>query len=438
MKTEEYSYVDFEKEALDENTELIEQATNMGIDVNAIILNVYENNAEWEIEYALPKIKTWLEKLLEQKNAKPVVGVVVGFTDVKGYNMPMSMALISSDNKNKELRIGWSPSIKKLDGSGNLNLMNPAMIDGLAVEKSYDNKGEIRKDWWLVDVTNQIPLTVNELLETLNEMEVIKDPEELIKNRIGDVIVTKITITRIYNPSKRIADEQIAMPIWQRDDSKDKIPRYAPVFTLSSMTDGGVSIRCYLSAPHLQRKYVAIGQIEALCEEATRESPEPAEQALFLEGMLRNRDAIIIGRIFAIEAEPGERNNGSVSMSVYGIIMIPKEIKITPTKKQQAQQTLPEEKESIDVDKQDEIAAKQLSEDSLSPVESAVRENVIKVVHMRAQKPLNEADRKEFLKTKITMDDLVKSLKVGNVIIDGKKKTIKPEIVEAIIEDMKK
>ena len=104
MKTEEYSYVDFEKEALDENTELIEQATNMGIDVNAIILNVYENNAEWEIEYALPKIKTWLEKLLEQKNAKPVVGVVVGFTDVKGYNMPMSMALISSDNKNKELR----------------------------------------------------------------------------------------------------------------------------------------------------------------------------------------------------------------------------------------------------------------------------------------------------------------------------------------------
>jgi hypothetical protein len=465
MKTKEYSYVEFEEEVLANNAEIIEKATNLGVNVTEIITKIYEDNKEWEIDYTIPKVANWINGILELKSAVPVLGVVIGFTDVKGYNMPMSMALISTDKKNKELRIGWTPAIKKMDGSGNLNLMNPAMIEGLAIEKSYDNKGEIRKDWWLVDVTTQAPLTKDELVETLNDMGAIKAPDDLLKSKQGAVVATKITIGRIYNPSKRVGEESIGLPVWQRDDFKDKdakIAKFAPVFTISATTEAGTSIRAYIGAPHLQRKYIAIDQIEDLCQEAIRETSEPAEQALYLEGMLRNRDVIIIGRIFAVDPEPTERNNGSVGLSVFGCIMLPRANRIQPKKQGKPQQTLPEDvasdeatseemteevvtkepkpeehEETTEQKTNNETIESEQSKDSISPVEAAVRENIIKVIHMRAQKPVKSTERAEWL-GKITNDDLIKKFKIGDIVVDGKKKKVKLEIVEAILEDMRK
>lgn len=457
MKTKDYNYQEFEDAVLEDNQELIEQAANNGVNVTEIITKIYEENQDWEVDYAVPKVKNWINGILEQKNAKPVFGVVVGFTDVKGYNMPMSMALISADGKNKELRIGWTPAIKKLDGSGNLNLMNPAMVEGLAIEKSYDNKGEIRKDWWLVDVTTQAPLTKDELIETLNDMGAIKAPDDLLKLRQGAVVATKVTIGRIYNPSKRVGEESVGLPVWQRDDFKDKdgkLAKYAPVFTISATTEAGTSIRAYIGAPHLQRKYIAIDQIEELCQEAIKETVEPAEQALYLEGMLRNREVIIIGRIFAVDPEPTERNNGSVGLSVFACIMLPRGTKIQPKKMGQPQQTLDvasdeatseetteevktqEISETTEQKTNNETIESEQSEDSVSPVEAAVRENIVKVIHMRAQKPVKSTERAEWL-SKITNDDLIKKFKIGDIIIEGKKKKVKPEIVEAILEDMR-
>ena len=61
--------------------------------------------------------------------------------------------------------------------------------------------------------------------------------------------------------------------------------------------------------------------------------------------MLRNREVEVIGRIFSIEKEPSERNNGSMMMSAFGVILIPSELKIK-TQKVVPQQTLTTEEET--------------------------------------------------------------------------------------------
>ena len=75
-------------------------------------------------------------------------------------------------------------------------------------------------------------------------------------------------------------------------------------------------------------------------------------------------------------------------------------------------------------------------EPARSPVEIAVRENIIKLVNMRAGKIVKSDDRAEWVK-KITDEDMITKFKVGQITVDGKKKKAKDEIVKAIIADMR-
>ena len=211
------------------------------------------------------------------------------------------------------------------------------------------------------------------------------------------------------------------------------------MFTISGATDNGISITAYIGAPHLQRKYLDIPQIDELCKSATDETTEPEEQAAYLEGMLRNREVVVIGRIFSIEKEPSERNNGSMMMSAFGVILIPSELKIK-TQKVVPQQTLTTEEETETEEVQEEVEEKVKEEikkePERSPVEIAVRENIIKLVNMRAGKIVKSDDRAEWVK-KITDEDMITKFKVGQITVDGKKKKAKDEIVKAIIADMR-
>lgn len=424
MKTNEIERNEFEAEVLNLYQGLVEQASNLGINVTDVITQIYEKNGNWEIDYTIPKVKNYLEKALEQKSAKPVIGILIGFSDVKGKNIPVSAALVTPTG-NKELRIGWSTSIKKLDGSS-MSLASPAMIEGMVIEKEND----YGKQLWISDVTNQVKLEPNELLDNLIEMKSIRDPIDVIeKGKKDQVVVTKFKIRRIMNPSKKEGEERTSMPIWQKDDTKTK-EKFAPVFTINGVTDDGISVTAYIGAPHLQRKYLDIPQIDELCKSAADETAEPEEQAAYLEGMLRNREVVVIGRIFSIEKEPSERNNGSMMMSAFGVILIPSELKIKSTKAT-PQQTL-----TIEEETETEEAREEEKEPERSPVEIAVRENIIKLINMRAGKIVKSDDRAEWAK-KITDEDLLKKFQVGQITIDGKKKKAKDDVVKAIIADMR-
>ncbi len=433
MKTDEVTRNEFETEVLNLYGELVEQASNIGINVTDVITQIYEKNGNWEIDYTVPKIKNYLEKALEQKSAKPVIGILVGFSDVKGKNIPVSAALITPTG-NKEIRIGWSTSIKKLDGS-TLSLASPAMIEGMVIEKEND----YGKQLWISDVTNQVKLEAKELLDNLVEMKSIRDPVDILeKGRKDQVVVTKFKIKRIMSPSKKEGEEKTLMPVWQKDDTKTK-EKFVPVFTIKGITDDGISITVYIGAPHLQRKYLDIPQIDELCKSAADETAEPGEQAAYLEGMMRNREVVVIGRIFSIEKEPSERNNGSMMMSAFGVILIPSELKIKSTKVTPQQTLDVEEKtesESTEEIKEEIEKTKETQEPERSPVEIAVRENIIKLINMRASKIVKSDDRAEWAK-KITDEDLLKKFQVGQITIDGKKKKAKDDVVKAIIADMR-
>ena len=434
MKTNEVTRNEFEAEVLNLYGELVEQVSNIGINVTDVITQIYEKNGNWEIDYTIPKVKNYMEKALEQKSAKPVIGILVGFSDVKGKNIPVSAALITPTG-NKEIRVGWSTSIKKLDGSS-MSLASPAMIEGMVIEKEND----YGKQLWISDITNQVKLEAKELLDNLVEMRSIRDPSDILeRGRKDQVIVTKFKIKRIMNPSKKDGEERISMPVWQKDDTKAK-EKFAPVFNINGVTDDGISITAYIGAPHLQRKYLDIPQIDELCQSAADETTEPEEQAAYLEGMLRNREMVVIGRIFSIEKEPSERNNGSMMMSAYGVILIPSELKIKSTKitpqqtleLEEETETTKETKEEI----KEEIKKEEEKEPKRSPVEIMVRENIIKLINMRAGKIVRSIDRAEWAK-KITDEDLLKKFQVGQITIDGKKKKVKDDVVKAIIEDMR-
>ena len=434
MKTNEIERNEFEAEVLRLYQGLVEQASNLGVNVTDVITQIYEKNGNWEIDYTVPKVKNYLEKALEQKSAKPVIGILIGFSDVKGKNIPVSAALITPTG-NKEIRIGWSTSIKKLDGS-TLSLASPTMMEGMVIEKEND----YGKQLWLSDVTNQVKLESKELLDNLVEMKSIRDPSDILeKGRKDQVVVTKFKIRRIMNPSKKDGEERTSMPVWQKDDTKTK-EKFGPVFTIKGNTDDGISIAAYIGAPHLQRKYLDIPQIDELCKSAADETAEPEEQAAYLEGMLRNREVVVIGRIFSIEKEPSERNNGSMMMSAFGVILIPSELKIKSTKVT-PQQTLDVEEETeteSTEETKEEIKeeTKEETEPERSPVEIAVRENIIKLINMRAGKIVKSDDRAEWAK-KITDEDLLKKFQVGQITIDGKKKKAKDDVVKAIIADMR-
>jgi len=436
MKTQEYTYQDFEAEVLEQYHDQVEKAANLGINVAEIINTVYNKNAGWEIEYTIPKVKNWIERLLEQKSAKPFIGFTVGFADVKGKNIPISMALVTPEG-NKEIRVGWSPAIKKLDDSGSTKLENLAMMEGLIAEK----ENEYGKQWWLIDVTSQAKLDPTEFLEQLAEMGIIREPVDVLAHsRKDSVVVMKFPIRRIYNPSKKVngGEEKIPTPIWQQDDDKKAVPpKFAPTFTIDGVSEDGIAIRVYIGASHLQRKTLAIPQIDELCKSAVEESAEPEEQALYLEGMLRNRDVVVVGRIFAIDKEPTERNNGMIMMSAFGVFLIPSNLKIKSTKVKE-QQTLDVEPATNEPAPEKPTPENSSQSDELSPVESAVRENIITLVNMRAQKALSEKERAAFLRDGITTKDMVENFKVGDIMLNGKKKKVKKEIVESIIEDMRK
>ena len=434
MKTNEITRNEFEAEVLNLYGELIEKVANIGVNVTDVITQIYEKNGNWEIDYTIPKVKNYLEKALEQKSAKPVIGILVGFSDVKGKNIPVSAALITPTG-NKEIRVGWTASIKKLDGSS-MSLASPAMIEGLVVEKEND----YGKQLWISDVTNQVKLGPKELLDNLVEMKSIREADDVLeKGKKDQVVVTKFKIRRIMNPSRKEGEERVSMPVWQKDDTKAK-EKFAPVFTISGATDNGISVTAYVGAPHLQRKYLDIPQIDELCKSATDETTEPEEQAAYLEGMLRNREVVVIGRIFSIEKEPSERNNGSMMMSAFGVILIPSELKIK-TQKVVPQQTLTTEEETETEEVHEEVQKEEVKEEiekepERSPVEIAVRENIIKLVNMRAGKIVKSDDRAEWVK-KITDEDMITKFKVGQITVDGKKKKAKDEIVKAIIADMR-
>jgi hypothetical protein len=433
MKTNEYTRNDFETEVLESYKELIEKAANIGVNVTDVITQIYEKNGNWEIDYTVPKVQHYLEKVLEQKSAKPIIGILVGFSDVKGKNIPVSAALITPTG-NKEVRVGWSTSIKKLDGSS-MSLVSPAMVEGLIIEKEND----YGKQLWISDITNQVKLSSKELLDNLVEMKSIRDPQDVLeKGKTDKVVITKFKIRRIMNPSKKEGEERTSMPIWQKDDTKGK-EKFAPVLTINGVTEDGISITAYIGAPHLQRKYLDIPQIDELCKSAADETPEPEEQASYIEGMLRNREIIIIGRLFAIDKEPTERNNGSMMMSVFGAILVPTEMKIKSTKVQPQQTFETEEEETEEIKEEPKKEPKdepKKKEPERSPVEIAVREKIVRLVNMRAQKVVKEEDRAEWLK-KITDEDMIEKIKVGQITIDGKKKNVKKEIVLSIIEDMR-
>ena len=78
MKTNEITRNEFEAEVLNLYGELIEKVANMGVNVTDVITQIYEKNGNWEIDYTIPKVKNYLEKALEQKSAKPVIGILVG------------------------------------------------------------------------------------------------------------------------------------------------------------------------------------------------------------------------------------------------------------------------------------------------------------------------------------------------------------------------
>jgi hypothetical protein len=114
-------------------------------------------------------------------------------------------------------------------------------------------------------------------------------------------------------------------------------------------------------------------------------------------------------------------------MSVFGMILVELGMKIKASKVK-PQTTLIEEEETTP-----QVETK---EPERSPVEIAVRENIIKLVNLRATKVVKSKDRAEWVK-KITDADMIEKFKVGQVTIDGKKKNVKKEIVMAIIEDMR-
>ena len=63
MKTNEITRNEFEAEVLNLYGELIEKVANIGVNVTDVITQIYEKNGNWEIDYTIPKVKNYLEKV---------------------------------------------------------------------------------------------------------------------------------------------------------------------------------------------------------------------------------------------------------------------------------------------------------------------------------------------------------------------------------------
>jgi len=283
------------------NSDLYNQAKNMGIDVRAIASEVVERNSNKSVSVCVSFVKSRLNKLISEAEAEEVRGIIVGGRDIYGKNFPVRYPLIKSDKNHIELS-SYDTRVPYGNDKVDIPLMS---ISTFGVQKSTKYNS-----YKIVNLRSFEKKTPEEISKLLDKVAII--PSEITAEHKYRVVVVKGIIDRAQPVGRWENREEVGKnPVMMENALGESVKH--PVIQLQllrSTTKEGVGdtiTRLVFDRMRFSSPTIAMDDMYELCEEASTNFSTPSEQANFVGDGLKDRAVIAVGVVTNFNAVTTEK-----------------------------------------------------------------------------------------------------------------------------------
>ena len=291
--------------------DLIDRASDSGVDVDSIIENTVEEYADYSAPTVVRFARSSISTQIEAAESESMKGLIAGSRDRFGKNWPRRISVVRSNGEHIEAST-WSGSLPMASG-GKTEIPNGAAV---TLRCDYDSE----YDSWEAEALDSVDEL--EQAEFASRLEsVARSPSELGRDDEYEVVVVRGSIDyvnpqTVFEDGEPIGPGEVLMP---DEDGAEK-----PHLEIVMDDPSGVRVRGHIERQRYGQPMVALADADLLLHDAVKNHTTPDEQASFIMDAFRSTEVVMVGNVNSFDTDRSDGETRSyVDIAVSAVVEIP-------------------------------------------------------------------------------------------------------------------
>lgn len=291
--------------------DLIDRASESGVDVESIIENTVEEYADYSAPTVVRFARSSISTQIEAAESESMKGLIAGSRDRFGKNWPRRISVVRSNGEHIEAST-WSGSLPLASG-GKTEIPN-----GSAVTLRCDYDSEY--DSWEAEALDSVEeLDQSEFASRLDS--VAQPPAELSRDDEYEVVVVRGSIDyvnpqTVFEDGEPIGPGEVLMP---DEDGAEK-----PHLEIVMDDPSGVRVRGHIERQRHGQPMLALADADLLLHDAVKNHTTPDDQASFITDAFRGSEVVMVGNVNSFDTDRSQGETRSyVDIAVSAVVEIP-------------------------------------------------------------------------------------------------------------------